>query len=131
MLGRHFEGHQRLFSIVLAVLVPEEKQRQSSLRQTISAATLCEMIVKTSERISEYMDNVEIVLINGEKEPTCASNSVDDDEHEGKNGQISGNKERKVDSQHEEGLSSGATAGIVLSIILVIILMGVGFVLVR
>ena len=89
------------------------------------------MIVKTSERISEYMDNVEIVLINGEKEPTCASNPVDDDEQEGKNGQISENKGRKVDSQHEEGLSSGATAGIVLSIILVIILVGVGFVLVR
>lgn len=38
------------------------------------------------ECILEYMDNVEIVLINGEKELICVFNLVDDDEYEGKNG---------------------------------------------
>lgn len=131
VLGRHSGGHQRLFSIVLAVLVPEEEQHQSSPRQTISAALLCQMVVKTSKLISEYMDNVEIVLINGEKEPSCASNPGEDGENESQNEKITGSKERNVDGQHEERLSSGATAGIVLGIIVVIIFGGVVFVAVR
>ena len=77
------------------------------------------------------MDNVEIVLINGEKEPSCASNPGEDGENESQNEKITGSKERNVDGQHEERLSSGATAGIVLGIIVVIIFGGVVFVAVR
>ncbi|KAJ7370888.1 hypothetical protein OS493_028958 [Desmophyllum pertusum] len=72
VLRRYPEEQPGMFSVVSAVLVPSNEPRMAQ-RETIPTVVLCRMVVKTSKRISKYMGNIDIIFINGEKDPSCVS----------------------------------------------------------
>lgn len=123
MLRRNSEDRAGMLIVSIAVLVPSDEP-QSPQREIVPAAILCKMVLKTSKRISEYMGNVGIILINGEKDPSCVSHPEDEEEN------VSSNDGRK-ESQQKEELSSGGTAGVAVSIIvfMIILIMGAVYVL--
>ncbi|KAJ7370893.1 hypothetical protein OS493_028964 [Desmophyllum pertusum] len=60
------------------------------------------MVVKTSKRISKYMGNIDIIFINGEKDPSCVSDVENIKDNVNTNGGQTG--------QRRENLSSGGIA---------------------
>ena len=96
-----------MFTVVAAVLIPLDEPQSAAERETIPAVILCRMVVKTSERISEYMGSeTSIELINGEKDPPCVSESERNDDN-------TNNKRTQAAGRQQERLSSGGVAGTV------------------
>ena len=95
-----------LFTVVAAVLIPLDEPQSTAERETIPAVILCRMVVKTSRRISEYMGDIAIELINGEKDPPCVSESERNDDK-------TNSKRTQTAERQQEKLSSGGVAGTV------------------
>lgn len=100
-------GKPGLFTVVAAVLIPLDEPQSTAERETIPAVILCRMVVKTSERISEYMGDISIELINGEKDPPCVSESERNDEN-------TNTKKQQAAGPQQEKLSSVGVAGTVV-----------------
>ena len=96
-----------LFTVVAAVLIPLDEPQSTAERETIPAVILCRMVVKTSERISEYMGDISIELINGEKDPPCVSESERNDDN-------TNTKKKQAAGPQQEKLSSAGVAGTVV-----------------
>ena len=111
-----------LFTVVAAVLIPSDEPQSAAERETIPAVILCRMVVKTSERISEYMGDTSIELINGEKDPPCVSESErNDDNTSSKRTQAVGRKQEKLSSVGVAGTVVGTL--IFLMIIIIVALL--------
>ena len=111
-----------LFTVVAAVLIPLDEPQSTAERETIPAVILCRMVVKTSGRISEYMGDIAIELINGEKDPPCVSESErNDDKTNSKRTQTAGRQQEKLSSGGVAGTVFGAL--IFLMIIIVVALL--------
>ena len=111
-----------LFTVVAAVLIPLDEPQSAAERKTIPAVILCRMVVKTSERISEYMGDTSIELINGEKDPPCISESErNDDNTSSKRTQAVGRKQEKLSSVGVAGTVVGTL--IFLMIIIIVALL--------
>lgn len=111
-----------LFTVVVAVLIPLDEPQSIAERETIPAVVLCRMVVRTSERISEYMGDTSIELINGEKDPRCVSESErNDDNTNTKRAQAAGRQQEKLSSVGVAGTVTGTL--IFLMIIIVVALL--------
>lgn len=111
-----------LFTVVAAVLIPLDEPQSIAERETIPAVILCRMVVSTRERISEYMGDTSIELINGEKDPPCVSDSEgNDDNTSAKRTQAAGRQQEKLSSVGVAGTVVGTL--ILLMIIIVVALL--------
>lgn len=111
-----------LFTVVAAVLIPLDEPQSMAERETIPAVILCRMVVSTWERISEYMGDTSIELINGEKDPPCVSDSEgNDDNTSAKRTQAAGRQQEKLSSVGVAGTVVGTL--ILLMIIIVVALL--------
>ena len=108
MVRRYHEADKPgLFTVVAAVLIPLNEPQSVAERETIPAVILCRMVVETMERISEYMADTSIELINGEKDPPCVSES-------GRNDYNKDTKRTQAAGRKQEKLSSVGVAGTVI-----------------
>ena len=101
-----------MFTVVAAVLIPLDEPQSQGERETIPAVILCRMLAKTSGRISEYMGDIPIALINGEKDPPCVSESESNDDN------TSTKRTQAAGRQQEKKLSSVGVAGTVVGILI-------------
>lgn len=109
VLRRYPEAENpEMFSVVAAVLIPLDEPQSATERETIPAAVLYRMVVKLSERISEYMGDVSIELINGEKKPSHVSESESTDKNTIRK------RTQAAGRQQENKFSSVGVAGIVV-----------------
>ena len=109
-----------LFTVVAAVLIPLDEPQSTAERETIPAVIICRMVVKTSERISEYMgSDTSIELINGENDPPCVSESErnDDNTNTAKRTQAAGRQQEKLSS----GGVAGTVAGTLIFLMIIIV----------
>lgn len=113
-----------LFTVVAAVLIPLDEPQSTAERETIPAVILCRMVVKTSERISDGMGDISIELINGERDPSCVSESETNDDNTNTIGaQTAGQKQKK--------LSSVGVAGTVVGTLILLMIIIVAALLLR
>jgi len=104
-----------LVTVVAAVLIPLDEPQSVAERATIAAVILCRMVVETSERISEYMGDTSIQLINGEKDPPCVSES-------GRNDINTSAKRTQAEGRQQEKLSSVGVAGTVIGTLIFVMI---------
>lgn len=117
VLRRYPEEQSGMFTVVTAVLIPLNEPQSTAERETIPAVILCRMVMRTSKRISKYMGNISIELINGEKDPPCVSDAGNNDSTNSKVGETAGRRKEELSSV---GIA-GAVVGTLIFLMMIIV----------
>lgn len=118
VLKRYPEEQPGMFTVVTAVLIPLDEPQSAEVREAIPAVILCRMVVRTSKRISKYMGNISIELINGERDPPCVSEAGSNDESiNPKGGETAGRRKEELSSV---GIA-GAVVGTLIFLMMIIV----------